>query len=62
MSLPLPPKPLPLPMPPVPPAFVSPWALTHWGYNKLHLQADCMLNRADVFRLIGELERFGAQL
>jgi hypothetical protein len=58
MSLPLPPKPLPLP----PPAFVSPWAISKLGYNQLHLKADCVLHRQDVFRLIGELERIGATL
>ena len=46
-------------VPKVPP---TPWVLTKTGYNSARLVIDATLTRAEVYKLIGQLERLGLSL
>ena len=46
-------------VPKVPP---TPWVLTKTGYNSARLVIDATLTRAEVYKLIGQLERLGGSL
>lgn len=46
-------------VPKVPP---TPWVLTKTGYNSARLVIDATLTRAEIFKLIGQLERLGGSL